>query len=359
MTSPAYVGLGRAAATVAERICQEIEEGRATSGQFLPPVRELAGIHSVGSKTIWRALKALEAEGLIAAEPRQGYRVLPGAGVPLRGCPLAYVAGGRPEDWIGSTDRLLGSLREAAERRGWSLLAVGCAERDADEVLEQLRAARTFGVALDTQDPEVMKAVRDSRVPAVMLNAWIPDSGLDSVMQDGQLGGMLAARYLIEQGCRRIAYFGRCNPEAHSADRFSGAAAGIATAGLNLEPGMIVRVTSDDAAEKARALLSGDDPPDGIIAPYHGSSRRLAGTVREMGLELGRDVRVVGWCPEELYESEWFHPLKDGPVPPVITWSVSALAETALARLVERRANPEQPPLRVKVPTWLKFAGGK
>jgi len=225
MTTSVYANLGRAAAGVAQRIGHDIRRGRTASGQFLPPVRELAGVYSVGSKTIWRALKALEAEGLIAAEPRQGYRVLPPDGDAVRGCPLAYVAGGSPEEWIGSTDRLLNALREAGERRGWSLLAVGCGGKGRSEVLDQLRAARAFGIALDTHEPGMMRAIRDSGVPAVMLNSWIAGSGLDSVMQDGQLGGLLAAEHLIERGCGRIAYFGRCDAGVHSMDRFSGACA--------------------------------------------------------------------------------------------------------------------------------------
>jgi DNA-binding LacI/PurR family transcriptional regulator len=356
VTTAEEARLGRGAAAIADAIRAEIESGRALPGQFLPPVRELALTHAAGSKTIWRALKALEAEGLVAAEPRQGYRVLAGAGDPDRGCPLAYVAGGDPDEWGGSTDRLLNALRDAGERRGWPLLAIGSLGRAPAQILEQLSAARAFGVALDSSMVDLGERIADSGIPTVMVNSWIRDSGLDSVMQDGQLGGMLAAEYLIERDCKRIAYFGRCNPDAHSVDRFSGAAAALAARGLDLTPELIVRVTRDSAAEKARSLLSRGTRPDGIIAPYHGSSKILASVIRREGVELGTEVHMVGWCPEELWGASWQAPLAGGPVPPVITWSVDTMAETALARITERRANPGQPPLRVKVPTRLKFA---
>ncbi len=352
MTTAVRGGLGRAAAGVAERILKDIQRGPARSGQFLPPVRALAAKHSVGSKTIWRALKALEAEGIIAAEPRQGYRVLRPAPRSTAVGPIAYVASGRPEEWIGSTDRLLNALRDRAQTDGRSLLAVGSDGRSPTEIVEELRGAGASGIVLDTYDPTLVSLLRSSGIPAVMVNSWLPEAEIDSVMQDGQLGGILAARHLLEMGCQRIAYFGRCEDSAHSLDRFSGAAAGLAAAGMDLGPRTISRAAREDAADKARELLNREDAPDGIIAPYRGSSLALARSIAA----AGSSVRMVGWCPRELYESEWYHPLRDGIVPPVITWSVEALAASALARLAERRRYPDQPPLRVKVPTQLLSA---
>ncbi|MHC4914824.1 MAG: GntR family transcriptional regulator [Planctomycetota bacterium] len=345
MTTAALNGLGRAAAGVADRILKDIRRGRAARGQFLPPVRLLAEKHSVGSKTIWRALKALEAEGVIAAEPRQGYRVIAGTAVAAGTGPVAYVAGGDPDEWIGSTDRLLNALRDGAQAGGSSLLAVGSDDRSTGAIVKELRAAGASGIVLDTYDAKLVSALRSSGLPTVMVNSWVPEAEIDSVMQDGQLGGILAARHLVARGCGRIAYFGRCEDSAHSLDRFSGAAAGLVAAGLDLRPEDVIRTTRDDAEEKARGLLSRPSAPDGIIAPYRGSSLGLARVIAASG----REVRMVGWCPRELWEADWYHPL-------VITWSVETLAACALARLAERRTCPDQPPLRVKVPTQLLSA---
>jgi hypothetical protein len=352
MTTRDLNGLGRAATGVADLILKDIRAGRAPRGQYLPPVRTLAEKHAVGSKTIWRALKALEAEGVISAEPRQGYRVIAGTAPVAGHGPVAYVAGGEPDEWIGSTDRLLNALRDRVQAGGSSLLAVGSDGRTPAAVVEELRAAGSSGVVLDTYDPELVSKLRGSELPVVMVNSWVPGGGIDSVMQDGQLGGILAARHLIAAGCTRIAYFGRCEDNPHSLDRYGGAAAGLGGAGMSLRPEDVIRVTSDDAEDRARALLNRPGAPDGIIASYRGSSLQLARVIAAGG----HDVRMVGWCPRELWEADWCHPLRNGAVPPVITWSVETLAACALARLAERRSCPDQPPLRVKVPTQLLSA---
>ncbi|MHC4916310.1 MAG: GntR family transcriptional regulator, partial [Planctomycetota bacterium] len=224
--------LGRAAADVADAIREDIAAGRAAAGHFIPSVRAIAEAQSVDRETVRRALKALEAEGLIAAEPRQGYRVLPRANDPNRGCPLAFVAGGADKiRTFGSMGGLMQSLGEIAEQRGWPLLAIGTGGLGPQEILAQVRAARSFGIALDVEHPPLVAAVRESRIPAVMVNAFDMEAGLDSVMQDGFLGGMLAVQHLIAQGCRRIAWFGNVKKGEHRADRYGGAAAGMDDAG--------------------------------------------------------------------------------------------------------------------------------
>jgi hypothetical protein len=69
---------------------------------------------------------------------------------------------------------------------------------------------------------------------------------------------------------------------------------------------------------------------------------------------LGRDVHVVGWCPQEIYETDYAKHFNGDPIPPTITWSVREMAETALARLSERRSRPDLPAVCIKVTAKLE-----
>jgi len=348
--------LGRTAAGLAEVISGDIASGLIPGGRFLPSERELAHKHAADRKTVRRALKSLESRGFLETVPRRGYRVLHGAADPDRGCPVAFVAGGGQRVRTdGSMGRLMQALGDAADRRGWSLLSTGTGGQGPQEVLAQLRAARAFGVALDVEDPPLVAAIRESGIPTVMVNAWDLDSGLDSVMQDGQLGGLLAVRHLVERGCRRIAWFGNYKRNEHTTDRFSGAAAALRDAELPLEPEMTVSASPEDAETKARELLSRPDRPDGAVCLWRSRSIALARAARELGLTVGKDFHLVGWCPEEFYETAWLPEFAGGPVPPAVVWSIQTMAETTLSRLAERRQNPELPALRVKVPVRLRL----
>jgi DNA-binding LacI/PurR family transcriptional regulator len=349
--------LGRAAADIADVIRDDISSGRAAAGHFIPSVRAIAESQSVDRETVRRALKALEAEGLIAAEPRQGYRVLPGANDPDKGCPLAFVAGGAEKvRSFGSMGGLMQSLSEISERRGWPLLAIGTGGRAPQEIVAQVRAARSFGIALDVESPQLVVAVRQSRIPAVMVNAFDMGSGLDSVMQDGFLGGMLAVQHLLAQGCRRVAWFGNNKKGEHRADRYGGACAAMDDAGREFCARFEAGKENED--EKAREMLSGPDRPDGVVALWRSRSQAVVRAGHVLGLRPGRDLHVVGWCPEELYGHDYLEGLGGGKAPPVISFSIRTVAETTVARLTERRENPTLPPLRVKVPVRLRLSAG-
>jgi GntR family transcriptional regulator len=57
---------------VADSMRQRIEAGEWQPGQQLPPVRQLAEHYGVARRTVTRAMKALEDEGLVRVTPGWG-----------------------------------------------------------------------------------------------------------------------------------------------------------------------------------------------------------------------------------------------------------------------------------------------
>ena len=347
---------GRAAARLATYLRSEITEGRIPAGQFLRTERQLAADHGIARMTVRRALKTLESEGLVGAEPRHGYRVLARATDPDRGFPVAYVLGAPAgaKTWDGLHSGILNSFQRAADVRGWSVLAVNSGERAQAEVMEQLGAARVAGVALDTIDRELIDQVRRAGMPAVMVDAWLEDAPFDLILQDNYRGAYLAAQHLVERGHKRIAWMGSIGETGHSRERFAGAVAALIAAGLELPPEMRCRTGDADCREKAREMLGRADRPTGIIAPWRGISLALAAEAADQGLVLGRDLDIVGWCPEEDYEDYRRRAAEHGPVPPAVVWSIDHMARMGISRLSERRRDLYLPPIRLSVPTRLR-----
>jgi LacI family transcriptional regulator len=354
--------LGRAASTVADEIRRGIAEGHTPAGRFLPSIRHIAAKHSIDHKTVRRALKALEAEGLVAAVARRGYRVQAKANDPKVGCPMAYLGhyvdeeGGQPGS--GRVHfHLRASLEQAAARRAWSVLVMAVNHLPPAGLAEFLESQRAFGVVLDTVDPEIIRVVRRADIAAVIVDGWARDAGIDSVMQDGQLGGMLAAEHLLGQGCRRIAWFGRSPASAHSRDRFSGALSTLEEAGETIPARWRLAVERGVAQMKAVALrlLSGKDRPDAVIALWSNCALAVKKAADELGLVIGKDVHLVGWGIDEAIEAVYRPTFAGGALPPIVSWSVRDLAETAVARLAERRETPDLAAVRVKVPVKLRI----
>ncbi|MHC4914188.1 MAG: GntR family transcriptional regulator [Planctomycetota bacterium] len=353
-------GLGRASQSVLTELREALVSGQIPPGSYLPTQRALSAKYGVAHTTVRRALKRLISEGLIVAEPRRGFRVLPAAGDPARGCPLGYI----PEFYTPQRGRrqmqpwLAEELRAAAGRRGWSLLSVTGSEATPERMLADLRAQRVFAAVLNTVDPRILEVVRDWGAPAVVVNDQAEEGGIDSVVQDGQQGGATAARYLLERGCRRIAWFGPRGENVHGLDRFGGVASMLHNAGPGLPEDMIFWTDRNDLPGLAREFLSRKNRPDGVACMWREPGVQIARAARDLGIELGRDLHLVGWCPEEQYEREWLPNFTGGHVPPAISWSARHMAELALSRLADRRENPDIPALRVKVPTTLRVVDG-
>jgi len=359
--SAAASGLGRASASLCAKLREAITTGEIGASGFIPSQRELSASFGVAHTTVRRALKRLIEEGLLVAEARRGFRVLPRATDPNRGCPLAYVPEFYP-DWEGRgimQPWLLEYLRAAAEKRGWSMFAPGTARRNVEEVFSELKSNRCFGLVLNTVAPDVLTAVERSGLPAVVVNDQAESGNVDSVLQDGHQGGVSAVKYLIERGCRRIAWFGPRGKSVHVLERFGGVASALHNLGPGLPDDLLVWRVKDDMAAQARELLSRRDRPDGVIGMWKEPGLEICRAARDVGIELGRDLHVVGWCPQEQYEHEWLPEFNGGGyVAPALTWSVQTMAELALSRLAERRENPNVPALRVKVPVTLRVTDG-
>jgi LacI family transcriptional regulator len=359
-TSTAGKG-GRTAAGLCQLLKKQILSGRVAPGDLLPSVRKLSAEHGISCKTVHRALKLLAAEGLVASEPCRGYRVLAKAIDPNRGHPIAYVLSAQMagEKWTGFNRLLLTSLQDAAARRGWSMLGAGAKGIAHEEVIEQCRASRAWGVIIDVHSPHIVDLARKAGLTVVMIDAWHPDAGTDAIIQDGFRGGLLAGRYLAEKGHRRVAWFGPISASVHSMTRFGGAVNGLIRSGARLDPDLQVETPEEDSMESARELLSRSDRPTAVLALWRERCLEIANAAREMGLELGKDLDVVGWIVDEQYHENYVLHFAGSPVPPAVVWDASTLAETAVARLAERRERPDLPPMRINIETRLRFHRGE
>lgn len=352
---------GRNSQGLAAKIRKTIFSGRLAGGDYLPTVREYSAVHKVSTDTVCRALRSLEAEGLILSESRQGYRVLPRANDPRRGCPLAVIIPRQRRRWDEVAVGLVEELRAATAARGWSLLAIGAGDLAHEQILGQMRAGKAWGALVNVDDPVLLDMFVAERVPTLLLETWRPDSRFDTVVQDGFRGAMAAADWLLSRGRRRIAWFGFEPRASHPQvlERYAGAAAALTRAGLAIAPEMHFShpMHADNELEVARRVLAGPDRPDGVLALWKANGHALAAAAAEQGLVHGRDFDLVGWSTLESMDTSFGQLPAGAETPPVMSWSVRAMAEAAVDRLDERRSHPNAQPITIEIPVKLAFPG--
>jgi DNA-binding LacI/PurR family transcriptional regulator len=318
----------------------------------------------VAKATVSRALRSLAAEGLVVARPRHGYLVALAAGEPDRGLPLTFVDSGvMPvgSGWDHFYTTLNAEFREVARRRGWSLLNVCAGDTTAAEVLGQITAANSCGTVSNTARLDLVESLRDAGVPTVLIDCESHDVPVDAVLQDNFRGGALAVRHLVERGHERIAWIG---PDAadgplHVVERLGGAMVEAARAGARLDPLVEAPLGVEERAlEISRKLLALADRPRAIVCPWLDFTVALPRAARELGLEAGKDFDMVGWCTDEQRESGLLPWFRDAAPPPTVSWSIARMAEAAVARLKQRRAEPSLAAQTIRVPVRLRAGRG-
>lgn len=347
-------GLSRHSEAVATRIGEGIRSGSWRVGQFLPPLREIAREQGAGYKTVWRAVKALEAEGLLASEPRKGYRVV--SSVPkfcpeLKGALVFVHAKSSEESEEGSEHALMwAGAREEALGRGMTVLVKPFAGPAINAIEAQELLGAAAGVICDRVDIDSVMALVEAGLPVVRIHNYSAGLPVDAVVQDDMGGITRALKYLADCGHRRIGYLDtsewlRPSGESYNTEvRLAGFQAGRGNLGLDLDPELVLSVNLQSHGALADLLAAG---ATAVVSPHMDIWE-----VASDGVKLPDEFGRVAWCglPGGLPED-------DPEVPSHILWSREEMGREAARRLMARIENPEMSPVTALISTQLVDRG--
>ncbi|SEI92854.1 LacI family DNA-binding transcriptional regulator [Demequina mangrovi] len=244
------------------------------------------------------------------------------------------------------TDVARGAEKRAAEEGLTVLLANSdeSAEREAGH-LDVFERQRVSGVLISPVDGDYgrLEELRRHGIPVVLVDRGADQARFASVSVDDVEGGRLAARHLLERGCRRLAFVGGPLRIGQVADRFQGASAAVAEHGsatiqllgtdeMSLDEGRrvgealrpLIRETGVDGIVAAndllaigveRALLFGPDPirvPDEVaLVGYDDISFAASAVVPISSVRQPREL--IGATAVELLLAEASRPDTEAP----------------------------------------------
>jgi hypothetical protein len=355
---------GRSSFAAEDLIARGIRDGDYALGRYLPPLRELSRLHNLSTETFRRALLRMHDRGVLLSKPRRGFMVLrkPEAASQSDSVHTILYSGppGRPNEWT-YTDRLfLLEVQDFAAKHDLAVLTVSHSDTPSNRFREQLEKTELGGALLVRPSGPFSDLVRRRGVPMVLVGSAPDTSGADAVVQDDFGGGILAAGYLAERGHERIAWIGPCRGpiDRHAMERYSGVTGELARRGMALPAELIVddpqRHDPESLYGKVKTLLASPRRPTALIALWLHRCGVVARVADELGLRIGRDLDMVGWCPAEQYDKEFVPLFRNGDVPPAVVWSALDLVRLCYGRLEERRANPDLPVTLTRVPVRLR-----
>jgi DNA-binding LacI/PurR family transcriptional regulator len=195
---------------------------------------------------------------------------------------------------------------------------------------------------LSLDDPVVIEQLRVLDLPLVMINVDIPELSEDSFLPDNSQGALLAMRYLIEHGHKRILHITRSKRRTiqRRAEAYQTA---LAEAGIPHDAQLLFEVEIN--AEATYTAMTHRLAQKGIdfTAVFCANDLSAMGFMRaaqEIGLRIPEDVSVIGF--DDIAPSAFLSP-------PLTTIRIETreLATLALRRLIDRASEPRLTPIRV------------
>jgi DNA-binding LacI/PurR family transcriptional regulator len=280
-------------------------------GAVTSTVRSISDLAQIAGVSVSTVSRALTGKGTLNQDTRDRIRAIAAAhgfrlnvaaqnlrlgrtgliGVLL---PLGHERGQALSDPFFST--MLGHIAEALTERGYDvLLSRVMPERDM-WLDDFVGSGRTDGIIMIGQSDQgaVLNRTAEHFRPMVVWGAYDPSNGYTTVGSDNFAGGVLAARHLLQRGCKRLAYFGHAD-----APEFTARQAGF----LSALPDDIRRdtvlvpshVTPEGSRATAQAYFAAGNRPDGVFAASDVGAISVIAAAGEFRVSVPHDMAVIGF----------------------------------------------------------------
>lgn len=247
-------------------------------------------------------------------------------------------------------DLLNGALSALGKRMiVWDLEGSG-EEAVGDAIRQSLVDGVIFTVAI--ADSPALQEVLRSRAPVVLVNRTIEGLACDQVSSDNFGGAQLVARYLVENGRKRIAFISGDVEPSTIRHREEGFLSELARLGVPLAPHLHLRgpFRHDFGRQAMRSLLQLATPPDAVFCANDVMAFGALDGAHELGRAVPEDVWVVGF--DDLAMASWSMMSLT-----TVRQPLRHLIDEGLRMLLERVQHSADAPRSLCLPTELVIRG--
>jgi LacI family transcriptional regulator/LacI family repressor for deo operon, udp, cdd, tsx, nupC, and nupG len=150
--------------------------------------------------------------------------------------------------------------------------------------------------AKDTRQYDHFQKLLDSQIPIIFYDRICTGVNASRVVVDDYMGAFNAVNYLIDTGCRRIAFYGSPMQLEISKNRFNGYKDALLKHGLPFDE-QLTRICDNrqDAELITPDMFDGDRYPDAFFAVNDDTAIGILYTVKRMGLRVPEDISICGF----------------------------------------------------------------
>lgn len=204
---------------------------------------------------------------------------------------------------------ILGTVADRIDSMGMSLLLTRLKAGQEHRLSEMVASGQVSGLIVIGQVNwhQHLNLLSARGIPFSVWGACLPDALYSVVGGDNERGGYLATRHLIEQGCKRIAYFGdTTHPEAGA--RYQGYRRALQEAGREDDPRLEQAFLFGDL--QIRRIIDGwldrKLPFDAIFAASDVTAVAIMGALQDRQINVPGQVKVVGY--DDIALAQHVHP---------------------------------------------------
>jgi LacI family transcriptional regulator len=178
------------------------------------------------------------------------------------------------------------------------------------------------------------------------------DDEVVSVGATNFTGGMQATQHLLDLGHRRIAFAGGPPGSVASHERLQGYRSAMSSAGVAIDPALILEREFNVAAgvEMAAQFLAGPQPPTAIFAGCDASAVGVFEAARRRGLRVPQDLSVVGF-------DDTYMAVSSAPPLTTVRQPISDMGRVALRSLLQQARGERADSHHVQLATQLVVRG--
>jgi LacI family transcriptional regulator len=276
-----------------------------------PTISDVARLADVSRTTVSLVMKgnpdipAETKERVMAAIAELGYRPnLAAQSVPTQGSG----AFGFVSDEIVTTP-YAGKIFEGAQDTAWKqgkLLILANTKND-----PQLQAA-ALDMMMERQVEGIIYATYYHRpvtppdllweLPSVLLDCFVPDRSLPSVVPDEVAAAHKATSVLLEKGHKRVGFLNNRDPIPATSARLEGYSAALAEHGIPFDPALVTADSSDPdgGLRSALTVMQAPNPPTALFCFNDRMAMGAYYALRQLNLSIPGDVAVMGFDNHEI-----------------------------------------------------------
>lgn len=201
---------------------------------------------------------------------------------------------------------IVSGIQKVASKVNYNVLFCQSGESYQTELnnLKALIASRVDGLLIslsrETENIEHLLRVQQKNIPLVLFDRISDDIDTSKVDVSDTDGAFKAVKYLIDTGCRRIAYLAGPKNLTISNKRMEGYLQALRAAGITPDEELIVHCNSlkEDAGSATAQLLSLDNRPDALFCVNDPVAIQAIQVIKKQNLKIPEDISIIGFTDD-------------------------------------------------------------